>query len=116
MIYLFSNPFQITLLAILLFVQSTSGAYSYGDRDRDRSYLSSTRRGPLDSENYFSRHQITIYEDPRDSIDPREPSVRRRQDYDFQRRREPVLDFRPSSLRYRDFRYDDEENRRYSHY
>lgn len=58
---------------------------------------------PLDKdEGYFSRHRITIYEDPREYLDPRYGLDHRREDYqtnfhDYRRYHSPALEFRPSS-------------------
>lgn len=50
----------------------------------------------------MSRHRITIYEDPRELIDPRDE--RRGDDYrSLPPLPPPILDIRPSPMRYRGF-------------
>lgn len=64
----------------------------------------SRRDKPLDDD-YLSRHRITIYEDPRELIDPRDD--RRRDDFRANPSLPPpILDVRPSPLRYHG--YEDE--------
>lgn len=87
--------------------------------DERESFYSPVRdhHRPVDgmrgSDHYFSRHHITIYEDPRETVDPRLPGARRREDFNFMR--EPVLDFRPSHERYFRSPYV-EDNRRQRHF
>lgn len=125
------NPFNSPLTPLLFSTYQqlpSPSLYPLGSGDRGGSFYSSSssshrrnpyleRDGPLDTmaENYFSRHRITIYEDPRETIDPRAPpSARRRDGYNtYQHRqdhRDPVLEFRPSMERF--FGYDNHDDRR----
>ena len=70
-----------------------------------------------DDAGYFSRHRITIYDDPRELIDPRRVESQRRNAYmtrtdviaggsGIYHHTPPRLDFRPSAMRPGDF-YDE---------
>lgn len=67
---------------------------------------------------YFSRHRITIYDDPRELIDPRRTEAERREAAAYMNNvgggsgsiyHNPRLDFRPSPLRLRDY-YDEKRD------
>lgn len=70
----------------------------------------------VQDDGYFPRQRITIYDDPRELIDPRRVEAERRESYMNSIGgiyHTPRLDFRPSPLRVRDYYDERRDNLRY---